>query len=1492
MLKNKLWITATFSAYICLGAQAAPLTLANKPIFIGIGDSPMVMLTMTRDHTLYYEAYNDATDLDGDGTVDYRYISKPSFKYYGLFDSEKCYTHTGSGESGYFTPTSFTTTKKCAGSDEWSGDFLNYVTTSRMDALKKVLYGGTRDIDTESLTILKRTAIPNDAHSWGKAYDPKIDTGYDIADYTPFTKPSTNKRVLFASTSWGSGNIATQPRLMVLTDRDEQIWDWVSKGAPVANTSTNLGSVSDVIKHYTVRVEACKKDFLEENCKKYEKATKPTGLLHTYGDTNEMQFGLLTGSYEKHLSGGVLRKPVSKFSDEYSETTGIFKNPSALDYGIVNTLNSLNIAEFNYSDPGNGYSAKGCGLITKRPLNRDQCRDWGAPVAELMYETLRYFAGSKTPSKSYSFGSSAIEDTLNLKRASWDDPFSARAYCTPSYSLVISGVNPSYDSDELPGANSKFQTNWASATTYGTYDGTTLTGFNAETYTSKVSQGELSGTQKFFIGQSLDDSSGGTNSPTPKDVKDFSKVRGMSPEEPTKGGGFYSAGVAYFGNVNDINSVKEGVQSVRNFIVALSSPLPQFRIKVDDEHEITLVPYGKSVYYDNTSHSVPTGNKAEPDGTNEDKSDTFQPTLSIVDYYIENWTPTEGRIRINFEDVEQGNDHDMDVIVQYDYKVQDVSKVIDGKTVTKKGVQITTTQLFQSAGIEMHAGYVISGTDADGIYLEISAGNGNKSEFRYFLDTLDDADKPYPNNYRNISDHAKRRDQLSVGTAAKGPRVRNFFVGETKAAGFLKSPLWYAAKWGGFNDDRDGPGKGNKVPDSGEWDTKKSGEPDNYFPVTNAGELVKQLEEAFAGIDSDASGRVRSVSFSSGQVKDDTVLYTATFDTKYWSGEIVAYDISHVDDVKDDLFSKPIWRTNTSFKTPFDSRVVYVKNDDGVVIPFANLPNTAALDGAAEGLSKRQVDSLLAEFLPTDNDKRLAEINRRISFLKGDRANEGKLYRKRSKDTVLGDIVDSAPVPFTLSDGTKLVTAGANDGMVHVLDGDDGTSLFSFIPSPVFDNLVLLTRAGYAHQKNFVNATPVIRRLGETSDSPVLAVGGLGSGGQGIYALDLNKAASATADKESAAQIVKWEFTDKNSKELGFTYGTPTITKIKAGSDTKWVVIFGNGYNSSVADINGAGSGAAALFIVDALTGELIKEISTLVGDSSSANGLSVPFVVDSDLDGYADRAYAGDLQGNLWAFDLADMVVAHKKEDGKPAPLFTAADAGGKQQPITSSPTAAYHPDGGLVVLFGTGKYLEGSDNKVNADVDTRHSFYAVWDILDGTNIEGRSSLQQQTIDYQDANTRLTSKESFTYGNGSGEKMGWYLDFLSPNVTTPADGYQGERLVTKPNLRFNKVAFTTLIPSENPCDAGGTGWYMELDVLFGKMWSKVPVYDEDGDVIEANLPLVSNKSVIGVPGNTATVLTREDGLALSVTPTTGAEPLKKVETDEPKGRQSWLQLF
>ena len=153
--------------------------------------------------------------------------------------------------------------------DKWSGNWLNYITTARIDSMRKVLYGGYREVDSTTQTILRRAYIPQDAHSWAKEYTSEAVDGYRIKDYTPLDKPDDKKRHFFGNlTANASTNCATlsncsdmPPLMSVVTNSGKRVWEWASKERPVLD-----GSHGGNRKDYTVRVEVCTATF-NEGCK-------------------------------------------------------------------------------------------------------------------------------------------------------------------------------------------------------------------------------------------------------------------------------------------------------------------------------------------------------------------------------------------------------------------------------------------------------------------------------------------------------------------------------------------------------------------------------------------------------------------------------------------------------------------------------------------------------------------------------------------------------------------------------------------------------------------------------------------------------------------------------------------------------------------------------------------------------------------------------------------------------------------------------------------------------------------------------------------------------------------------------------------------------------------------------------------------------------------------------------------------------------------------
>ncbi|MCW2314231.1 pilus assembly protein [Rhodoferax antarcticus] len=1366
-MKNANYFSASVRSVALVAAAVAALAanaviIPGKPLVTQMIAKPMVMLVAGKDHKLFYEAYNDSGDIDGDGYVDYRF--KPKITYYGLFDSKLCYAENGAGKgnSGLFTPHSAAgALATCSG--KWSGNWLNYITTSRIDSMRKVLYGGYREVDSATQTILRRAYIPQDAHSWAKEYTSPTADGYKISDYTPLTEPTGTKRHFFGNLTANAGvNCKTlddcsglPPLMSVVTDSSKRVWQWASTERPVLADGTHGGTRVN----YTVRVEVCTNLF-NEGCKKYGTVYKPIGLLHEYGENDAMLFGMLTGSYDQNMSGGVLRKVVSSFKDEVSATDGTFTSAAT----IVKTFDRLRIRDFNNDRTDNAYKG---GWLTTSAMGQGTFPDWGNPVGEMMYEATRYFAGKKAATGAFST-SSTKDGQVGLSTATWDDPYSSSSaakapWCAKANFMTISDINPSFDSDQVPGSS------------FVSFTGD-LAGLNVSAEADAITALETDITGLRFIGESgaVSDSA-----PTAKTVSSLGTIRGLAPEEPTKQGSYYAASIAYFAKRSDIRGDLQGKQSVDTFSVALASPLPRMEIKLGT-NTVTLVPFAKSIGGDGISNTK--GN--------------FQPTNQIVDFYVEkiaNTGPKDqdnsingglyyAKFNINYEDVEQGADHDMDAIVEYEIKATSGGKV-----------QVTLTPTYQAGGIQHRIGYVISGTTKDGVYLVVQDENEDRS---YFLNVPPGRDPGYCDNATVPAECGRLPNKDAAAPLAKMSDI-TFTPSATATATLLKDPLWYAAKWGGFND-LDADNKPNRVE---EWDADKNGVPDTYFLVQNPLKLKEALSAAFRTA-SEKSSSASNVIANSTSTSAETQVFQARFDAKYWSGDLVAYPV----DANAGVSTAVVWRASDRIPAPA-SRSLFIHTPSGVTHDFLGSSFSDATDKA---------------LLDTDPSPSVDTSSDVVNYLRGDHTKEFKsagTFRDRSAN-VLGDIVHSSP--FYVKE-SETVYVGGNDGMLHAFKAnntvippvfpatvptviaDAGTEYFGFIPSEVVSRLKNLTSTAYDHEF-FVDGDIVVTPIVSETGSKNLLFAALGRGGKGLFGLDVTTPSSFSASK------FLWEYTPTGStvaaadNDLGLMLGRPIYAKMNDGSAA---IIVGNGYNST--------SGKAVLYIFRLTTTGAIDSVIKLDTLAGSDNGLATPGVFDADGDGDVDLIYAGDLLGNVWKFDVGDASAANWKVDltcttTTCTPLFVAKDASNNLQPITAPMSVAIDNvvgdthEGKKFIFFGTGSYFRSTDA---ADTATQ-TWYGLID--EAAAIANRAVLKERNIvavgTFDGKPVRAFSLPAV---NDMVGKKGWFID-----LDTPA----GERIITKSNifkLALPSLVASSIVPNtSDPCSAGGSGYINAISPFSG----------------------------------------------------------------------------
>ncbi|ENT1009090.1 pilus assembly/adherence protein PilC, partial [Neisseria gonorrhoeae] len=416
------------------------------------------------------------------------------------------------------------------------------------------------------------------------------------------------------------------------------------------------------------------------------------------------------------------------------------------------------------------------------------------------------------------------------------------------------------------------------------------------------------------------------------------------------------------------------------------------------------------------------------------------------------------------------------------------------------------------------------------------------------------------------------------------------------------------------------------------------------------------------------------------------------------------------------------------------------------------------------------------------NDDIFKTFNQPNNKKQSDKKQYSQRYRIRTKEDDndkprdLGDIVNS---PITAVGG-YLATA-ANDGMVHIFKktGTDerGYELkLSYIPgtmprkdiesndSTLAKELRAFAEKGYVGDRYGVDGGFVLRRITDDQDKQkhFFMFGAMGFGGRGAYALDLSKIDSSNLTGVSMFDVQNDKNNNKNDSnrvKLGYTVGTPQIGKTQNG---KYAAFLASGYAAK--DIV-SGDNTTALYVYDLGngSGSLIKKIEVKDGKG----GLSSPTLVDKDLDGTVDIAYAGDRGGNMYRFDLSD------SDPNK----WSAKAIFEGTKPITSAPAVSRLADK-RVVIFGTGSDLS-EDDVLNTD---EQYIYGIFDDDEGTvkvtvqNGTG-GGLLEQTLTKENNTLFLSNNKA---SGGSADK-GWVVKLK-----------EGERVTVKPIVVL-RTAFVTI---------------------------------------------------------------------------------------------------
>lgn len=693
-----------------------------------------------------------------------------------------------------------------------------------------------------------------------------------------------------------------------------------------------------------------------------------------------------------------------------------------------------------------------------------------------------------------------------------------------------------------------------------------------------------------------------------------------------------------------------------------------------------------------------------------------------------------------------------------------------------------------------------------------------------------------------------------------------------------------------------------------------------FFSADTPEAIVQAFREIISRISNrSTSAGAPGVTASIVQDALNREVYETTFNSEDWSGDLTKFNISEAG-VRTESWSA--------------QKKVDAQTPSGRNIKFYSATTTSNLQDFTWGNLSSAEQAMLNRNFDTSTSLADSRGRERVAYIRGHQSLEGSANGAfRIRSSVLGDIVNSSPVIVTAPkyisyladkiDGsagdydafktanasrTPMVYVGANDGMLHGFNANTGQEVFAFVPRAVIPNLYKLTSQRYTGSQHnfFVDGTPTVADVYYDNAWHTVLIGSLRAGGRSIFALDIT-------DPNSIKLLWEKSSSDTGYANLGYTFAQPVIARLHTG---KWAVVTGNGYGNQddvTADV-------ASLMVLDIETGAMVKEM-VVTSDSTVANGLSSPRLADNNSDGIADYAYAGDLQGNMWRFDLVPTQSAaingdpfNKTRIGNinassfavaygDRPLYTTRDdraSGATSQAITALPSLVRHPSGtGYIVVFGTGKYFESTDG--NVDSTRAMTLYGIWD--ENTRRQStsapspalnRSNLQEQTITLQPSNPfgsnnavlgiRIVSDNAVDWTT----KKGWYLDLKVGSTRA------GEMMINPMAVRGKTLLVSTLTPNSNPCEEGVESWLYGLDATTGGR-TRYTVFDLNNDKtinikdmasVNGTNTVVSSYKKTGSGGfttNTGDIFTAPSqggGVKYSVGPSSGRQSWRVIPED------------